>query len=145
MEAVQSSFESSSSFNIGVFLLVSLVVIVCAALLAGGVLLYKRATDTTIRAIATAAIVAGVLIAVTILLAATEVISGSIAGPLLLAELALVSTAFWAIVLVDAATNESKQGNDKIVWVLIILLANLLGAFLYIAFRRKRRIAEQST
>ena len=145
MEAVQSSYESSSSFNIGVFVLVSLIVIVCAALLAGGGLLYKRATDSTMKAIAIAATAAGVAIAVTILLAATEVISGAIAGPALLAELALVSTAFWAIVLVDAATNESKQGNDKIVWVLIILFANLLGAFLYIGFRRKRRIAEQSS
>ena len=145
MEPVQSSFESSSSFNIGVFVVVSLIVVVCAALLAGGVLLYKRATDTTIRTIATGAIAAGVTIGITILLVATEVISGSIAGPALIAELALVSTAFWAIVLVDAATNESKQGNDKIVWVLIILLGNLLGAVLYIGFRRKRRIAEQST
>ncbi len=119
--------------------------IACAALLAGGVLLYKRATDTTIRVIATAAFAAGVTIAVTILLAATEAISGSIAGPALLAEIALLSTVFWSVVLVDAATNESKQGNDKIVWVLIILFANLLGAILYIGVRRKRRIAEQTT
>jgi hypothetical protein len=109
-----------------------------------GAFLYKRTADTTLKAISVAFLTAGVTITATVVLGITDVISGSIAGPILLAEIALLSTIFWVIVLVDAATNESKQGNDKIVWVLIILLANLLGAILYIGIRRKRRISEQS-
>ena len=144
MDPVQYSSESSSSLNIGLIVIASILTIGWLALMASGVKLYRGANDSTIKAISTTFLVAGGTIALTVILGVIEAIPNSLSGPILLAEIAILSTIFWAIVLVDAATNESKRGNDKIVWVLIILLANLLGAFLYFGIRRKSRIAELS-
>lgn len=55
--------------------------------------------------------------------------------PLLLALLA-----FWVWMLVDCATKEPSEGNDKLIWVLIILLANWIGAAIYFFVRRPARI-----
>ena len=46
----------------------------------------------------------------------------------LLGILFLIGFTFWLSVLVDCAMKESDRGNTKIVWVLIILFANLPGA-----------------
>ena len=49
---------------------------------------------------------------------------------------------FWMRMLVDCATKESSQGNDKLVWVLIILFANVFCAAAYWLVRRPQRLAE---
>ena len=49
---------------------------------------------------------------------------------------------FWIWMLVDCATKEPSEGNDKIVWILIILLTNLLGAIIYFVARRPKRLYE---
>ena len=56
--------------------------------------------------------------------------------------LGLLAFGFWLWMLVDCATKESSTGNDKLVWVLILLGLNLLGALLYCFIRRPRRKAE---
>ena len=60
----------------------------------------------------------------------------------LLMGLALLAIGFWIWMLVECATKESSVGNDKLIWVLIILLTHLLGALLYCFIRRPRRKAE---
>ena len=52
-------------------------------------------------------------------------------------------TIFWVLVLVDCLKNESSQGNDKIVWVVVIVLAHWIGALIYLIVRRPKRIQEQ--
>ena len=47
-----------------------------------------------------------------------------------LAGLALLATAIWIWMLVDCATKESSAGNDKLIWVLVILFTHLLGAMI---------------
>ena len=54
--------------------------------------------------------------------------------------LAVFATMFWIWVLVDCITKEPSEGNDKIVWTLVILLAPLIGALLYYFVRRPERI-----
>jgi hypothetical protein len=49
---------------------------------------------------------------------------------------------FWIRALVDCATKESDAGNTKVVWVMIILFANLVGAVIYWLVRRPQRYAE---
>jgi hypothetical protein len=56
--------------------------------------------------------------------------------------LALVGFVFWLWMLVDCATKESNEGNTKVVWILIILFANLVGAVVYWLVRRPQRYAE---
>lgn len=38
--------------------------------------------------------------------------------------------------------KEPEKGNTRLIWVLIILIANVLGAFLYYFIRRPERITE---
>ena len=46
----------------------------------------------------------------------------------------------WA--LIDCLKNEPPEGNSKLVWVVVILVLNLIGAVLYFIIRRPQRIAE---
>jgi hypothetical protein len=54
----------------------------------------------------------------------------------------VLGSLFWLWMLVDCATRESSQGNDKIVWAIIILLTHWLGAAVYFFVRRPRRMAQ---
>ncbi len=50
-------------------------------------------------------------------------------------------TIFWIWTVVDCATNE-ENGNEKIVWILIILFGSCFGSMVYYVVRRPRRLAE---
>jgi len=52
--------------------------------------------------------------------------------------LAFVTTIFWIWMLIVAATHE-RDTTDKIVWVLIILLAHVIGALIYYFVRYSPR------
>jgi hypothetical protein len=54
----------------------------------------------------------------------------------------IVGTILLIWMLIDCATKESDQGNNKIVWILIIALTHLIGALIYLLVRRPQRIAE---
>ncbi len=64
---------------------------------------------------------------------------------LVFAGLGLVAFAFWIWMLVDCVTKEPSEGNEKIVWVLIIVLLNWLGALIYLIVRRPQRIKQCGT
>jgi hypothetical protein len=49
---------------------------------------------------------------------------------------------FWIWMLVECATREPETGNTKIVWILVILLANIVGAAVYFVVRRPKRWVE---
>ena len=38
---------------------------------------------------------------------------------------------FWILMLIDCATGEFKNKNDKIVWILVIILLHIIGAAVY--------------
>ena len=50
---------------------------------------------------------------------------------------------FWAWMLVDCAINE-PSGTNKIVWILIILLAHFIGAAVYFVFRKGEERNQES-
>lgn len=50
----------------------------------------------------------------------------------------LLATAFWVWMLVDALTNEPTT-NDKILWLLVLVFLQVLGALLYYFIRRRAR------
>lgn len=53
----------------------------------------------------------------------------------------VVATAvFWIWMLVDCATKEPSEGNDKLIWVLVIVFASWVGALIYFLVRRPERI-----
>ena len=64
------------------------------------------------------------------------------AAVLLFVVLVLAATIFWIYMIVECATKESSAGNEKLIWILIIIFTHLIGALLYYVVRRPRRIAE---
>ena len=54
----------------------------------------------------------------------------------------LAATVFWIWMLVDCATKEPSQGNDKIVWILVIVFTHWIGALIYFFARRPQRKKE---
>jgi SNF family Na+-dependent transporter len=56
--------------------------------------------------------------------------------------LAVTSLIFWISMIVECATKEPSQGNDKIVWIVIIVFTQLIGALIYYFVRRPQRIAQ---
>jgi hypothetical protein len=53
--------------------------------------------------------------------------------------LAIGSLILWIWALIDAIQNPGLSGNERIVWVLVILLTQVLGAIIYLLIGRKRR------
>lgn len=78
---------------------------------------------------------------------AATAVAGSAVGVALLPILlfaflgffALGLTAFWIWILVDCATKEPDTGNDKVVWILILIFTHWIGALIYLLVRRPER------
>jgi heme/copper-type cytochrome/quinol oxidase subunit 2 len=59
---------------------------------------------------------------------------------LLFLLVALCGFLFWLWMLIDCATKEPDQGNTKIVWIIIIVFTNLVGALVYFFVQRAKRM-----
>ena len=44
--------------------------------------------------------------------------------------LGIGGTILWIWMIIDCATNEPSQGNDKLIWILVIALAHWIGALI---------------
>ncbi|MCB1125873.1 MAG: PLDc_N domain-containing protein [Verrucomicrobiae bacterium] len=53
--------------------------------------------------------------------------------------LSLAGTLFWLWMLIDCLMNESSQGNDKLIWVLVILFIPVIGSLIYFFLQRPKR------
>lgn len=56
------------------------------------------------------------------------------------ALITILGTIFWIWMLIDCLTKEPSEGNDKIIWVIVILLTHWIGAAIYYFVRRPERI-----
>ena len=54
----------------------------------------------------------------------------------------VVGTVLWIWMIIDCATNEPSEGNDKIIWILVIVLTHWIGALIYLLVRRPQRIRQ---
>jgi len=61
---------------------------------------------------------------------------------LLALGVAALCFAFWIWMLIECATKEPDTGNNKVVWILIIVFAHIIGALIYFFVRRPQRYAE---
>lgn len=52
--------------------------------------------------------------------------------------LGIFAFVFWIIMLVDAVQRKFKSDNDKIVWVLIIIFTQIIGALIYYFIVKKK-------
>jgi hypothetical protein len=60
-------------------------------------------------------------------------------GLLIWQSIILISIGLWIYSLIDILKN-SFEKNDKIVWILVVVLVPLLGSILYIFIGRKRKL-----
>ena len=51
-------------------------------------------------------------------------------------------TILWIWTIVDCATKEQSEGNDKLIWILVIVFTHWIGALIYLLARRPKRIQE---
>ncbi|MFH1290837.1 MAG: PLDc N-terminal domain-containing protein [Nanoarchaeota archaeon] len=45
--------------------------------------------------------------------------------------IAILSMVLWIWMIVDCAKRKFKNDNDKILWILVIVLAGIIGAIIY--------------
>ena len=50
-----------------------------------------------------------------------------------------VALFFWLFCVIDVLRN-SFNGNDKLIWILVLIFVPILGPFLYFFIGRKKRI-----
>ena len=56
--------------------------------------------------------------------------------------ISIAATVFWIWMLVDCLSKEPSEGNDKIIWVLVIIFLQAIGALVYYFVRRPERIRQ---
>ncbi|HAH46886.1 MAG TPA: hypothetical protein DCM07_18955 [Planctomycetaceae bacterium] len=56
--------------------------------------------------------------------------------------LTILGIVFWIWMLIDCLKYEPSEGNDKVIWVLVIVLLNWVGALVYYIVRRPERIKQ---
>jgi hypothetical protein len=61
---------------------------------------------------------------------------------LLFAAVVLAASVFWVLMIIECATKEPAEGNDKLIWILIIIFTHWIGALIYYFIRRPQRIAQ---
>jgi len=49
---------------------------------------------------------------------------------------------FWVRTLIDCVQKETDDGNTRLIWVIIIVITYIVGAFLYYVIRRPNRRLE---
>ena len=57
---------------------------------------------------------------------------------LLGALLSILAFGFWIWMLVDCLQNNKLQGNNKLVWVVVVVFLHFLGALLYFLIERPK-------
>ena len=67
-----------------------------------------------------------------------------LSGIMVLGMIALMiaSLVFWIRMIIDCANREFKSPNDKIVWILVLVFLQVLGAVIYWAVVKKPAVSK---
>lgn len=60
-----------------------------------------------------------------------------------LGVLSVLIGAHWIWMIVDCVQNETSEGNTKVIWILVIVLAGWIGGLVYYFYRRPKRLRQQ--
>jgi hypothetical protein len=52
----------------------------------------------------------------------------------------LALTAFWVWMILEAASKEPREGNERLIWIIIMVFVPYFGAIAYYLVRRPARI-----
>ena len=62
-------------------------------------------------------------------------------GVLFIMGIGIGGLVLWIWTLLDCINNETDEGNERVIWVVVIAAAQLIGALIYLIARRPKRIA----
>lgn len=113
------------------------------AVIACGVLLFRRHMSWMVRSLALLLVLLGgayLILLVAALILRWEPWSAMLA--ILIVGVVLAALVFWSSVLADCLLNEPNEGMGKLVWVIAIVLTFVVGAAIYHFGRRPRRLRE---
>ncbi len=110
------------------------------ALIGMGTLVRRRSHDMPYRAVGIGTIAIGAAAAVTGI--AAHPLLTWIMVPVLVITAIPAVVGLWLWALVECLLYELDTGNDKVAWTIVIVFTTVIGAILYLASRRPRRIAE---
>ncbi len=54
----------------------------------------------------------------------------------------LLSLVMWIWMLVDCLKYEPSEGNEKVIWILLMVFLGIIGSLLYYFIRRPQRIEQ---
>ncbi len=57
---------------------------------------------------------------------------------ILIPILVIAAMVFWILMLIDTIQRKFKNDNDKVMWVVIIIFAGIVGAFIYYFMVKKK-------
>jgi hypothetical protein len=72
------------------------------------------------------------------LIAQNDFFTGLLAMGFFFWILAILATIFWLWMLIDALVNE-RRTEEKLLWFLVIVLLNVIGALIYFFVRKANR------
>lgn len=52
----------------------------------------------------------------------------------------LLPTVLWIVALVDIIKSDFKDSNNKIIWILIVILVPIIGSILYFLMAKNQKI-----
>ncbi|MEK6947477.1 MAG: PLDc N-terminal domain-containing protein [Nanoarchaeota archaeon] len=61
----------------------------------------------------------------------TGLIGGMVFLILLIIALAAAGFAFWIWMIIDCAKREFKKENEKVVWIVVVVVLGMIGATIY--------------
>jgi hypothetical protein len=126
---------------------ISGVIILLAILLAGiglitvGVLLLRRRNDWLATAMGVVLTIVGAGWQLALIVSwVSRVNPFPNMGWVILSGVGLAAFTFWVIMLAECAVREESNSLDKLIWVLVILATNIVGALIYYFAQRTNRL-----
>jgi beta-lactamase regulating signal transducer with metallopeptidase domain len=56
---------------------------------------------------------------------------GSVFMGLIFAAVSIIAFVFWIMMLVDVIKRNFKKSDEKVIWVLVVIFAGIIGALIY--------------
>lgn len=126
------------------YLVMVFLLIAALGLAIAGLYLFTRKPDWFAKVIGVVIAMLGFAILLTFIIGlATDSNPFNIVFIMIMSSAGIIAFFFWLGMLVDCALNE-KDNNERLLWVLIILFANFIGAIIYFLARRPVRLRSAS-
>ncbi|MBN1368740.1 MAG: PLDc_N domain-containing protein [Dehalococcoidaceae bacterium] len=126
------------------YVILGLMFIATLAIAGAGIIVLRKRQEWFYRALALISSLLGISMFLTLVIALLAEFDPFTAIAIEIAvALGLGIFIFWLAMLVDCAVNE-KDNNERLLWVLIIIFTNWIGALIYLLARRPLRLKKAS-